>query len=176
MKMPYSITIYNHIHTANTVPWVKYGHNKQQTTLKHLSDTLASHTRCQYLQLLHVTPSLLSPHPLMFRYQKVVFLSFLRLTAWIFAFVILTLLSGQQVESLLESNSLSRVLVVGGETSGMSTLGDLSGLGVLQKSVDTLAVASNSVHEMHFEVLVVWLDGSVEFFMYKKKLSQCAKP
>lgn len=58
----------------------------------------------------------------------------------------------------------------------MSTLGDLSGLGVLQKSVDTLAVASNSVHEMHFEVLVVWLDGSVEFFMYKKKLSQCAKP
>lgn len=62
-----------------------------------------------------------------------------------------TLLCWQHIVSLLESHSLSRVLVIGRKSSRVSTLSDFTITSKLLKSVDSLALGIEGVHKMHFE-------------------------
>lgn len=59
-------------------------------------------------------------------------------------------LGWQHAESLLQSDSLSRVLVIWGESGGVGGFGNLAVTGDLLQSVDSLAVRAQSVHQMHF--------------------------
>lgn len=61
------------------------------------------------------------------------------------------LLRWQKTETLLQGDSVSRVLVIWGESRWVGRLGDLAGLGVLLEGVDSLAVWASGVHQMHLE-------------------------
>lgn len=61
-----------------------------------------------------------------------------------------TLLGQEKVEAALESHTLARPLVVGGETSRVSRLCNLA-VGDLLEGVEAVALLVESVHQMHFE-------------------------
>ena len=62
---------------------------------------------------------------------------------------LLTFVSRKKSESLLQSNSLTRVLVVWRESGRVCGFGDFAlGVGLI-KSVDALAVVVQVVHKMH---------------------------
>lgn len=59
------------------------------------------------------------------------------------------LLSGQHVVALFQSHTLARVLVVRGEASRVCRFCDFTSAGFFGKSVDTLSISVQSVHQMH---------------------------
>lgn len=62
---------------------------------------------------------------------------------------LLLVLSRQKIVSLLQGNTLSGELVIGGKPRGVSRLGDFTVVSNLLQGVDALAVAANSVHQVH---------------------------
>jgi hypothetical protein len=68
--------------------------------------------------------------------------------------LLLTLLGQEQGKSALQSNTLARPLVVGGDARGVSGLGDLA-VGDLLEGVEAVAAGVEGVHQMHSGRLVL---------------------